>query len=235
MIRTAPNRFHRTPCPARSVSRPNLKRSTAPEGERSALAPTATETYQPLSLLALAGFGLAVVYALVVVIGAAVALFGRIPWLMPSWTYLLPIAALILCGAARMRIRDSEGTMSGMAFTTWGLRLAVIVGLTYAAYNGATFFAVRGQAVDCADTFFEYLKRGELEQAYLFSMGIPAKDVDKAELRNMLESRFNTPKGPSGSVGDFSRFQPISVSPIYRNGRPRDEHRSQGSECVGIQ
>jgi hypothetical protein len=174
--------------------------------ELGAIAPMASETYRPLSLLALAGFGLAVLYALVVLIGAAVALFSRIPWLMPSWTFLLPLAALVLCWAARTRIRESEGTLSGLAFTTWGFRLTILVGLTYAAYYGATFFAVRGQAIDCADRFFEDIKQGRNEQAFLLSLGIPPKDMEGADLRNMLESRFNSPKGMLGSVGDFTRF-----------------------------
>jgi hypothetical protein len=179
----------------------------APRGELGTLAPTATETYRPLSLLALAGFGIAVVYALVVLIGAAVALFSHIPWLMPVWTFLLPLAALVLCWAARSQIRDSEGTLSGLAFTTWGLRLAILVGLTYAAYYGATFFAVRGQAVDWADSFFEQLKQGHEDQAFVFGLGIPGKEVDNAELRNTLELRYNTPSAAPGSVGELTRFR----------------------------
>src|SRR5690349_6288502 len=100
-----------------SVSSPAEERiSTHPQppgGELGTLAPAVTETYRPLSLLALAGFGLAVIYDLVVLIGAAVSLFSHIPWLMPGWTFLLPVAALILCWAARTRIRNSEDTLSG--------------------------------------------------------------------------------------------------------------------------
>lgn len=179
----------------------------APRGELGTRAPAATETYRPLSLLALAGFGIAVVYALVVLIGAAVALFSHIPWLMPFWTFLLPLAALVLCWAARSQIRDSEGTLSGLAFTTWGLRLAILVGLTYAAYYGATFFAVRGQAVDCADNFLEQLKQGREEQAFVLGLGIPVKEVDNADLRNTLELRYNMPSSAPGSVGELTRFR----------------------------
>src|SRR5262245_52442410 len=101
--------------------------------------PTASEPYRPLSLLALAAFAVAVLYAFIVVLGGAVSLFTRVPWLMPGWSFLVPVVALVLCWAARARIRDSEGTLSGLAFSTWGARLAIVVGLTYAAYYGFTF------------------------------------------------------------------------------------------------
>jgi hypothetical protein len=172
-----------------------------------AVAPTTIETYQPLSLLAMAGFGLAVVYALVVLIGAAIALFSRIPWLMPYWTFLIPLAVLIVCGAARARIRNSEGTLSGLGFTTWGSRLAILVGLTYLAYYGFTFLAVRFQALDCADQFFEQIKQGHLEKAFLMAQGVPTKGMESSELRDMVESRFNQSRGRQGEVGAFSRFQ----------------------------
>lgn len=166
----------------------------------------APDTYQPLSLLALTSFGLAVIYALIVLIGATVALFSRIPWLMPGWSFLLPLAALALCWAAALRIRGSEGTLSGLAFATWGFRLTILVALTYGAYYFATFFAVREQAVECADRFFEQLKQGHNEQAFLMAMGVPSKDMDSAELRNKIEVEFNTPSPSPEGVGQYSRF-----------------------------
>jgi hypothetical protein len=174
--------------------------------------PTAAETYRPLSLLALLGFGIAALYAVVVLIGAAVALFGRTPWLMPGWTFALPVAALFVCWVAGTRIRDSEGSLSGQAFATWGIRLTILVVLTYGAYYTATFFAIRGQAVERADDFFEQLKQGQNEQAFLMAMGIPAKDVkdmDSAKLRNEIEARFNNPKAQPGvgsMGGEYTRF-----------------------------
>lgn len=168
---------------------------------------TTTETYRPLSLLALAGFGLAVIYALVVLIGAAVALFNRVPWLMPVWTFLVPLAALVICWTARTRIRDAEGTLGGAAFTTWGMRLAILVSLPYAAYYLATFFAVRVDAVASANRFFALLKQEKYEQAFLLSLDNPNQNMDSAALRNMLESRFNSSQGAMGSPGGLSRFR----------------------------
>ncbi len=175
-------------------------------GEVGATAPTSAESYRPLSLLAMAGFGLAVLYVLVVLIGAAVALLGREPWLMPNWTFFLPVAALVVCWAARTRIRDSEGTLSGLAFTTWGFRLTIVVGLTYAAYYSFTFFAIRLQATQCAGRFLEHIKQGHPEQAFLFAQGVDVPEVND-ELRDTLQSRFNNPMRSPAMTGPFTHFR----------------------------
>jgi hypothetical protein len=165
-------------------------------------------TYQPLSLLAMAGFGLASLYALVVLVGGAVSLMGHIPWLMPYWTCLLPLAALVVCRAARTRILSSEGTLSGLAFTTWGSRLAILFSVTYAAYYFATFLAVRGPAINCANEFLEKIKSGQRLQAFLMTLDIPNKNKSSDELRNEIETRFNQPQaGPGGGMpGAFTRL-----------------------------
>jgi hypothetical protein len=181
------------------------------------------ETYRPLSLLALSGFGLAVLYALLVVIGGAIALFGRQPWLMPSWIFVLPLSALVVCWAARLRIRDSENTLSGLAFTTWGFRLVILFGLTYTAYYAATFFVVRSQAVECADRFFDLIKKEQFEKAFLLSAGIPYGQGDDADLRNTIEARFNTPSGQPGTPGAYSQFRQARFVRFIQNDSPNTQ------------
>lgn len=173
-----------------------------------ARAPAPAESYRPLSLMAMAGFALAVVYALVVLVGGAISLMGHIPWLMPYWTFLLPIAALVICRAARSRILNSEGTLSGLAFTTWGSRLAILLSVTYAAYYFATFLAVRGPAINCANEFLQKIKSGQRLQAFLMTLEMPTKGKSNDELRNEIETRFNQPSGApgQGSSGAFTRL-----------------------------
>jgi hypothetical protein len=188
----------------------------APPDQPSATAP---ETYRPLSLLALAGFGLALLYVLAVLVGGSVALLSHVPFLMASWTFLLPVAALVLCGLARSRIRNSEGTLSGLAFTTWGLRLTVVVGLSYIMYYTFAFVAVRLQAFDCADQFFEQLNQGKIERAFLLGMGVPAKELSDDDARSRVEGSFNNPQGPGGAPGAFTAFrQSQLVRSIHSSG-----------------
>jgi hypothetical protein len=124
---------------------------------------------------------------------------------MPIWSFFVPIVALVLCWAARARIRDSEGTLSGLAFTTWGLRLSIVVGLTYAAYYTFTFVAVYLQATDCAGQFFAELQQGRSDKAFLFAMREPVKGLEDSEIRDRLENLFNSP-GPTGG-GAYSQFR----------------------------
>jgi hypothetical protein len=176
--------------------------------ERLRAMPAAAESYRPLSLLALAGFGIAALYALIVIVGAVIALLNRIPWLMPNWTFFIPLAALAVCWVARARIRSAEDTLSGLAFTAWGVRLSVVAALLYAAYYGFTFFAIRLQAIDRADRFFELLKQGRTEQAFLYTQGLVAGgDLNEDELRDEIENRFNNPEGPTAAPGAYSRFR----------------------------
>src|SRR5262245_40321658 len=103
-------------------------------------------TYQPLAPAALAGLGTAIVYTLAVVGGAVFGFFTRSPWLMWEWTFLIPVVAIFLCVIARIHIRSSEGVRSGLALTTWGLGLSIVVGSCYGAYYLATRLAVGNQA-----------------------------------------------------------------------------------------
>jgi hypothetical protein len=176
-------------------------------GELGAMPPITSESYRPLSLLALAAFGMSVVYTLLVVVGGVIALINHTPWLMPTWTFLLPLAVLLLCWVARNRIRNAEGALSGLAFTIWGVRLTIVVGLSYLAYFGFAFFAVYLQAQEYTSKFFEELKQGHSERAFLLATGIPPNDLDEAEMREMLAVRFNTPAGPGGASGPFTQFR----------------------------
>ncbi|HEY7327070.1 MAG TPA: hypothetical protein VH592_05505 [Gemmataceae bacterium] len=193
---------------AEATDRPQVPRDAVmPTEALGASAPVSSETYQPLSLFAMASFGLSVVYALVVLIGAAVALVSHIPWLMPYWTFLIPIAVLVVCWAARTRILNSEGTMSGLGFTTWGSRLAILCSVPYAAYYFATFLAVRSPAIDRANDFLQKIKESRLDLAFLQSQDISIKGKDKNLLRDEIETRFNQPAGTvMVQPGTFSTF-----------------------------
>ncbi len=194
-----------------------------PRGEAEAPAELSapTSAYRPLSLLALVGFGLSAVFALVVAVGGGINLFGRTPFLLPGWSFLLPLAALIVCWAGRARILASENTLSGTAFTTWGLRLTIVVGLTYAAYYAATFFAVRGSAVEWVDGFFEQIKQGNYERAFALSSGVALKDMDAGELRNAIEARFNNSSGQN--PGPFTQFRQSQFVRFIQIGGPQTE------------
>src|SRR5437879_1991684 len=102
--------------------------------------------YRPLSLPAVAGFGLACLYALVVVIGTAAALIGGAPALLPSPFFPVVLLAAVLSLLALWQIRNSEGTRAGAALAQWGLWISILAGLGYGAYRLAASLAVTSQA-----------------------------------------------------------------------------------------
>jgi hypothetical protein len=154
----------------------------------------------------IAGLSLLVLYAGPVALGGLVAFPGRVPWLFPGWILIVPLVAGGLCWIARNRIQSSEGTLGGLALTTWGLWLSFYFGLIYAVYFAGTRLAVEQQAATFVEEYLNDLKQGEIEKAFLLTIE-PARRPsgdDPAALRNELEMRFNVP-GPDGE-GDLARF-----------------------------
>jgi hypothetical protein len=172
----------------------------------------APEPYQPLSLLAIAGFVLCLLYALVVIGGGVVALINHTPWLLPLWTLLLPIVGVALAWVARGRIQGSEGTLGGMALVNWGIGLGVLFGLTYTAYYTATYFAVRQQATDFAARWLDDLRAGKLEQAYLRTMDVAKRPREDANLRAALENLGAT------NMVSYNTFQHAEFVRLLKQG-----------------
>lgn len=163
--------------------------------------------YRPLSFLAIAGFGVSVLYAVIVVGGALLSFWGGTPWLMDKWTVLIPILGALLSWLATWSIQRSEGTLAGTSLARWGLLICLFTGLGYWAYFGATYFAIRSQADAFARGFLDKIVQGKLDAAFVDSL----RPVDQREglseeaLRQELEMRHN-PAGPNGAHGPYSTF-----------------------------
>jgi hypothetical protein len=160
--------------------------------------PTDPQVYQPVAGLAIAGALVAGAYVLILVASGLAALSSGSPLLLP-WPLSigLPVVAAVLALLARRQIRSAEGTRAGLSLATWAWWLSVVGGLGYGAYYAATYSAVRAQAGDFADRWFDLLKKGKVNQAFLLSQeprlrqGIDENDDEAIILR------FNTP--PPGS------------------------------------
>ena len=183
---------------------PDPKGLAAPLPAAPALAPDeAPKSYSSLSLLAVSGLGAAVLYALVVGVGGAIALFNRTPWVLPLWSLAVPVAAVVLCWAARVRIQNSEGALTGARLAVWGVWLSLVVGLLYAAYYSACYLSITQMAGAVADEWFDDLKNDRIDKAFLLGLP-PPRPADNAGLRARLELEFD--RGPDGS-GQLSLFR----------------------------
>ncbi len=195
------------------ISAPSVAEGAAP-GQAPPSLPE-PEVYRPLSLVALAGFGLAVLYAAVIGVSSLVALFNRAPLLLPTALFLVPLAAAVLSWVGRNQVRASEGTRSGAALALWGIRLSLICGLLYAGYVAGTYFAVRQQAIALADQWMDLLRNDELARAYRLTILPAVRPADDARLLAEIEGRYNDEAPQAMS---WNRFRQSEFRALFRQG-----------------
>src|SRR5262245_55714103 len=102
--------------------------------------------YRPLSGVAVAGVVVASVFAVLLVICAAAAMWRGEPFLLPLWMVLLAVTGAVLSLLGRWHILRSEDTRAGLGLTRWGLWISLITGLGYGTYYFFTGLAVQNQA-----------------------------------------------------------------------------------------
>lgn len=186
-------------------------------------APRETDApYRPISLLAGTGFAVAVLYGLMIGLGVLFGFFQRSPWLLPLWTFLLPVLGVILSWMARIRIQNSENTLSGTALTSWGIGLSLSFGVVYAAYVAATAMAVRQQADAFAQKWLEEVRKAPVEKAFWYTLRPAERGSGRGNLRGTLEVRFNTPPDPY-AIGALSAFSRADYVRLLRDAGDKAE------------
>src|SRR5262249_57105995 len=116
-----------------------LLASKTPRAERTPPFPPAVAgdviDYKPLSLLAVAGLAVAVVFTSVVLVSAVIALLKGEPFFLPEWIVVVPLGAAVLSGLGLWEVSSSEGTRAGAALARWGLWISILVGVGYFTYE----------------------------------------------------------------------------------------------------
>jgi hypothetical protein len=179
--------------PADKVVTAAIPASPAPAGAKD----DAPRVYSSVSLVAIIGFVLAALYAGFLSVAAPIALFNHTPMILPLWTLGFPLAAAAVCWAARSRIRNSEGALTGTRLTAWGVGLSAVAGLLYAAYYAGNYMAVTSQATKFTNEWMGYLKNDQIDQAFLYTLP-PPRPADDAGLRDRLELEFDRTAGSRG-------------------------------------
>ncbi len=190
----------------------------------------APKVYSSVSVVAVVGFILAVIYAGAVGLGALVALFNHTPWLLPSWTLLFPLVAAAVCWAARIQIRKSEGALTGARLTMWGVGLSAVVGLLYAAYYGGCYAAVSSQATTFGNQWMDLLKADkpdQLDKAFLYTLP-PPRPAEDSGLRDRLEMDFD--HGGGGRPGMLTSFVQSQIVRQLSEGSGQSQ-----IQCLGVQ
>jgi hypothetical protein len=175
--------------------------------------------YRPLSILTLAGFCFAVLYAVVIVAWAVVAFMSGKPMLQELWMVLFPLAIGGLCALGWLHVKRSEGTVAGAALGRWGLWLTAIAALGYWSYYGTTRYAVTSDADRYGRTFLDHLTRGETNSAFRLALEPSQRRPDDAHLREDLEIRYNTPEASGkGPLTSFEQMELVRLLRFYGPG-----------------
>lgn len=191
----------------------------------------ADEGYSSLSITALIGFGIGSVYAVVVCWLALVGLFTGRPVFLDSWTFVFPVAAILLCLISRSWISSSEGTLAGEGLTRWGLLLSLFVALGYGAYITAISFAVRQQARSFADAWMENLRQQERTKAAMATLP-PLARLDLREedpdLQRKLAQKFQMNAGEQMADDPLVKFGQHQLVRLLLQGGKESRINSKG-------
>jgi hypothetical protein len=180
--------------------------------------PGADPVYRPLSILALVGFGLAVLYAAIVGGGGLVAFRSGSPLLLGTLMgVMLPLAAFLVSALGRWQIARSEGTRAGLPLARWGMWLSVLIGLGYLAFYAATYFAIRSDANEYTLRWFDMLRRGKFNQAFLHVMEPNVRASVNPDDEKQMEIRFN-PNMAQGRPGPLMVFRTSELVRLFQFG-----------------
>src|SRR5262249_22850490 len=122
----------------------------------------------------------------------------------------LPAVGAILSLTAILLIGRSEGTLAGVRLAQWGWWLSVVFGLGYAAYYGATRFAVCLKAENFSRVWFDKLTQGKVNDAFVDTLDPALRQSISREDERALEQRFNQPGG-TGPKGQLSSFRESDI------------------------
>lgn len=178
--------------------------------------------YRRISGYAIAGFAVAMAFVLLLLGVALLGLKSRTPVLLPIWIEALAIAAAALSLTAILQIRRSEGVLAGLRLAQLGCWMSVLAGLIYGAYYSATYFAIRKQSDDFLQVWFEKLRQGRLNSAFLDGMPPGVRLTANPDDERDMNIRFNQPQpgrgGAPAQKGPLDTFREHEVVRVIQQG-----------------
>jgi hypothetical protein len=190
--------------------------------------------YRPLSSLALVALIGAALYAALVALLTVASLFSNTPLFVGIWTLIFPALTLSLGLIAKGQIRRSEGTLGGLALTSWAWWLSVLFGLGFAAFYGGTCLAVCWQAEDFVQKWFDKIRKGEIREAFVDTQNPTERKFDKPGDPEYMFNRY-TLRAIGVGKGNMTGFQESEVVRIIEQGGPTMTIQSQGIKDWGYE
>lgn len=196
-----------------------------PNPDVASQSPGQPAAYRPLSGLALAGLGLALVFGGLLGVAAVVALVKGAPFFLPEWMLGIAATAAVISLLAQRQVRNSEGTLTGLSLARWGFWLSTLTGLGYVAFSFFTGLAVMQQADNFLRVqgpesgFFPRLQQAgqkpeQFNEAFLLTLTPSERTTDPNQLA-MLHDRPEKDE----TVGKLTKFRTsYLIRTIARNG-----------------
>jgi hypothetical protein len=184
------------------------------------------DIYRPLSKLAFAAIFVAGSYSVLVVVFAAVAVATGWPLFLNLWNLIFPVTGVVLAYAGRQHIRNSEGILSGLALTTWAWWLSILFGLGYGAYYFGTYTAVSWQAEDYLTRWFDRIRAGKINEAFLDTQEPAKRKFDNPSDSDFMYQRYGMNIGQR--KGFLSVFQDLELVRLLQNAGPDVEVKLLG-------
>jgi hypothetical protein len=181
--------------------------------------------YRRTSGFAVAGFAIGVLFALFIVIQAAIGLRSDTPLLLHPLIPMIPVMGIVLSLVALLVIGRSEGTLAGRGLAIWGVGLSLVVGLSYGAYYGTTAMVTRQQANEFVERWLKKIAQGKIVYAFLDTEA-PARRlrVNNPDDMTEINNQFNLASRGSGTPltsaqGKLDRFRTTDyVKAISQSG-----------------
>jgi hypothetical protein len=177
--------------------------------------------YRRVSGFAIAGFSLAVLFALYLVIAGARGMYDGSPLLLSPSMQALPFLSAALSGIALFLIARSGGLLAGGKLATVGLWISIVFGLGYIAYFVATYFAIRQQADAYVERWFAKLAQGKINAAFLDSIDPAVRLRVNPDDEATMNDRFNAPVGKTGqemAKGPLDLFRQTDLVRVFIEG-----------------
>lgn len=203
---------------AETTDRPALIPAPPPAAE--------AQEYRPVSGWAVASVLVTGIFVVVVLVGGGIALYTWSPYLLPLWSLILPVAGLALALVAQRDVRRAEGTRAGAGLARACLWTCLLLGLIYISFYASTFLAIRQQADQRVREWFDLLRAGQVNEAFLKTQPPDQRQNVSAQDERMLRTRFDI--GQMGAKGPLSTFRSSELARFIQQGGKESQIEGRG-------
>ena len=188
--------------------------------------------YQQISGFAIAGMVVGIVFVGFLLLQVVMGMLSHSAVLMPLWLEFIAALGAGFSALGIRYIRSSGGTLGGLRIAKTGLWLSLVAGLGYGSYYGATYLAVRQQADTFTLDWFDKIRKGKINQAFLMTQPPGVVSGVNPEDEKYMEVRYNSPqagaKGENPKAGPLDLFRYNEIVQSLKQGGDQTKVKSLG-------